>query len=321
MGKRKPDRLDFGIAIFHAAGDILNCTGILRQLKADHPTCRITWFTSERYRFALDHNPLIDELVTLEGDPVALDQRIDELKGSRPWTRFFDPAPYRNYDKLPDGALLDLVRAAAGVRWTVPSMPVVRLTVAEVAAARAYWQSLPEGPRILVETEFHSSQSPWKARSAFQMADALAGLDPCYVFTARNRPSYLDAFLARHPKAVWCAEPFRGNAELYNLCDAFIGVSSGISVLSLADWCRQDVLGIEFSRGEHWSCAPSGVHQNRFLEALETLRLRLAGEPCRPDFATGLAPLATLPGGRELIPCPSCVLSACRPVRGEDVVE
>lgn len=316
----------YGIAVFHALGDILNCTAILRQLKTDEPDCHITWFGSERYRAALEHNPWIDKLILLEGNPTELDACIPELRASHPWTRFFDIAPYRNYDKLPKGCLVDLVKAASGLRWTVPFVPVFRLTPTECEQARRYWAGLPEGPHILVETEFHSHQSPWNRRSVFQMLEVLAPLDPCFVFTAKQRPPFLDLLSKKHSKTVWCAEPFRLNAEFYNLCDAFIGVSSGISVLSLSDHCRTDVPSIEFVRGEHWSTAPAGraleryhcFTETRFLEALEALAIRLRDQPIEPDLAP--LPVFQRSETHERVPCPACYTGLAIPTRGADIV-
>jgi ADP-heptose:LPS heptosyltransferase/SAM-dependent methyltransferase len=319
----------FAIAIFHAAGDILNCTPIARQLRLDHPDAKITWITSERFAFLLDQNPHIDELIALPGDPKALPDRMEEFRQMRPWTRFFDPAPYRNYKLAPGGSLLEIIRASADLRWSAPPRSVMRLRPEEVEEARAYWATLPDGPKILLETDFLSDQSPWVDDCAFEVLDVLADLDPVLVFSARRCPPFLEALKARHAKTFWCELGFRPNAELYNLCDAFIGVSSGLSCLSLTDWCRRDVPSLELTRGDHWSLASSGVPLDRrygysrlrFREELENLKARLLGGALEPDFSPNIRALETLPDGRERIPCPACGCPGAHPVRGEDIVE
>ena len=55
----------FEIAVFHNMGDILLCTPIARQLKADYPGCQVVWFTAEAYAFILDNNPYVDQVVAL----------------------------------------------------------------------------------------------------------------------------------------------------------------------------------------------------------------------------------------------------------------
>jgi hypothetical protein len=60
----------YGIAIFHNIGDLLLCTPIPRQLKADDPACHITWYTSQRYAFVLNNNPYIDEVIALPDAPL-----------------------------------------------------------------------------------------------------------------------------------------------------------------------------------------------------------------------------------------------------------
>lgn len=270
----------FGIAIFHGIGDILNATIIARQLKADHPNAHLVWLTAEQYSFVLKNNPDIDELVTLPGDPRALDGQIDQLRAARPWDGFFVPAPYMAYDKLPGGDLTELLLATYDGKLTVPLRSVMELTPEEVAQARAWWAQLPaDRPRILVETEFFSSQSPWDVSYARDMIAALRPLQPVFVFTAKHRPPYLDELAADYPDILWCDLPFRLNAELYNCCDAFIGVSSAISCLSNSTWCREDIPHIEVVSGPHWSTWHFRHHTRRriafdrtkFGQALEWL--------------------------------------------------
>lgn len=251
----------YGIAVFRNIGDILLCTPIARQLKDSDPGCFVTWYTSERYAFVLDGNPYIDQIIALPADdPVLLDSLLPSLQAERAWTRFFAPAPYLNYHAsiptiVQSGiTLLDLVRDAAALKWSVPFMPVMKLTEDEVDAARAYRDSLPkDGPLVLVESEFNSNQTDWGVELALQMVNALKGLNPVLVFSAKNRPEYLDLLLEVYPRIYWCNVAFRLNAELFNLCNGFIGVSSGISTLSYATWCKDNVPRIEVSRGPHWS--------------------------------------------------------------------
>jgi glycosyltransferase involved in cell wall biosynthesis/ADP-heptose:LPS heptosyltransferase/2-polyprenyl-3-methyl-5-hydroxy-6-metoxy-1,4-benzoquinol methylase/Flp pilus assembly protein TadD len=319
----------YGIAIFHGIGDILNCTPIAKQLKINEPDCHITWFTAAKYRFILENNPYIDEIITLEGDVLALDKEIPRLQAERPWTRFFTPAPYMNYDVLPGGSLLDLIKTAARLDWTFEFIPIFSLTEKEKLAARMYWQALPKGKKILVETEFYSEQSHWKDDYAFEMADELREIDPVYVFTAKNKPPFFDEFHEKYPRSVWCAEPFRLNAEFFNLADAFIGVSSGISCVTFSDYCRRDVPRIEVSRGEHWSAAGYAhlselyicYHRARFNEALHSLAVRLSGKSAEHDFGARFAPIAELPNHKERVPCLACGSRQAIAVRGDDIVK
>ncbi len=263
----------YAIAVFHNLGDILLCTPIARQLKASDPDCFITWYCAERYALVLDNNPYIDEVIALQAeDPLLLDARIPQLAAERVWTRFFSPAPYMNiYASLPriveaGITLLDLVRDAAGLQWIVPFMPVMRLTAAEVQTARDYRNTLPvDAPMILVETEYDADQSIWDANFAVMLIDALRGINPVFVFTAKNRPAYLDQLLERYDRIYWCDLPFRLNAELFNLGSGFVGVSSGISTLTYSTWCRDNIPRIEVSRGAHWS---GFQHQNSRLLAV-----------------------------------------------------
>ncbi len=303
----------YGIAVFHNRGDVLAATPIARQLKADDPSCRVTYFTSRKYEHILAGNPYLDEVVGLEGDPEALDGEIPRLKESRSWRRFFTPAAYMNKEIHRGRAVFETVRDAASLEWTVPFEFVLRLSPREKAQADRYWSALPEGPKILVETEFFSDQSAWTEEFAFDLIDAFGSLSPVFLFTAGRKPPFLEAFRRRYPKAFWCKEPFRLNAEFYNRCDLFVGVSSGISALTLSDACRRDVLHLEVVGGWPWGAACLGRHRNlyvcfnreRYKAILLSLAARLAGESALPDFS----PLPALEeeGGRKIRrACPVC---------------
>ncbi len=320
----------FGIAIFYNIGDILNATMVAHQLKIDYPHCHLVWYTADKYKFIVENNPHIDELIGLPGNPQELYDNVECLKTTKEWTCFITPAPYLHYDKVPGGTLAELIEAGAGMQLTVPFIPVFRLTNEEKRKANVYWQSLPEGHKILVETEFRSSQSPWTDEYAFDMLNTLREAEPVFVFTSKNKPPFFDRFAAQYHKAVWCDQPFRFNAELLNLCDAFIGVSSGISCLASSDYCRNDILRIEVSNGEHWSAASYKQNlpnlqvcfsRKRFNEALERLAIRLRGTQEPADFSPRFAPLAQLSPKIERIPCLLCGSSEYTPLWGDDIVK
>ncbi|MDI6791962.1 MAG: hypothetical protein QME81_03725 [bacterium] len=284
----------YGIAIFHNIGDILLCTPIARQLKADDPACLITWYTSQRYAFVLNNNPYIDEVIALPDVPfhncrvlpvlqphvtpenagvLALNGEIPRLRNARHWTCFFTPAPYLNFhefanlyrvpgidDALSDvqiaasnGSLLDIIKAHVNFNWTVSDLPVMRLTGAEIAKVHEYISTLPAGVKILIETEFKSAQSYLDIDCLFKVITSSLHLRPVIIFTAKNKPVYFDELKKVYERVCWFSGEFRLNAELYNACNGFVGVSSGISTLTYSDWCRNDLPKLEASLGKHWS--------------------------------------------------------------------
>lgn len=169
-----------GIAIFHGLGDILNATIIARQIRSDHPDAHVVWYTAAQYAFILDGNPDVDEIVPLEGDPKALDSRIEKLRRERDWDAFYIPAPYLAYDKLPGGDLTELMLATYDRPITVPLRPVLVLSQQEVERARQWWAQLPsDRPRILVETEFFSQQSPWDPSYALPSSRHSSNIGRC----------------------------------------------------------------------------------------------------------------------------------------------
>ncbi len=258
-------RNEYAIYVLQALGDLVVTSQVAKQIKADDPNAYVVWFVLRKNSFILKGNPYIDELVELEGNNRDLDQRIEEFKLLRPWKRFLVPQPHLAYDKLPGGDLSELTKAAVGLEWTVPYVPVMRLNDAEIARARDYVAQLPAGLKIMVETEFQSDQTPWNVDYAKVMIHHLRHLNPIFIFSAKNEPSYLAELRSQYDRVEWCQLPFRENAELYNLMDAFIGVSSGISCLTYSDWCKTDVPHIEVVNNTHWSTYHFDNHTRRRL--------------------------------------------------------
>ena len=54
----------------------------------------------------------------------------------------------------------------------------LELTEEEKKQARDYWNSLPDGKKILIETEFYSEQSPFTDDYAFDMLEILKDISP-----------------------------------------------------------------------------------------------------------------------------------------------
>ena len=303
-----------GIAVYHALGDVLNLTPVARQLRHDHPEAHIQWFTSKACEPALRHNPDLDEVVIQEGEWADLDAGILSLAESGDFDDFYAPAPYLNYEAAPGGSLWDLYRAAPGLDWTEPVVPVLQLTPEEIQEARAWWDALEPGPRILIECDAHSQQSPWSLTTVDLVHELLGGLNPLYVFTARDLPAEVARIQSLGGRAVHCGLPWRLNAELFNRCDAFLGISSGISALTGSTACRVDVPSVEFVRGEHWSTAGLGRHrrrrfaysEGRYRAALQALSLELSGAASLPNFESRVVSLGATGRGRERIACPGC---------------
>ncbi len=320
----------FGIAVFHNIGDILLCTPIARQLKADNPDCEVIWYTSDKYKFILENNPFINQVVSFDGDPLILDKSIPELKSGRQWTWFFTPAAYMNYAKAPGGSLPEIVRSSVDFEWTVPFVPVLRLSESEKARAAAYWNGLPSGKKILIETEFHSQQSPLTKEYIEKLFEVLSPINPVFIFTAKNKPEYFDEFQNKYSKVFWCQEEFRLNAEFYNLCDAFVGVSSGISCISNSDYCRNDVPHLEISRGYHWSNASycSGKKElyvsyskARYVDGLCWIFNKLTDSAAEHCFSPRFKSDTYVYADKEIVPCSLCGEVGNTPARGNDIVK
>jgi hypothetical protein len=320
-----PARPLAAIIIFHAAGDILNATLISAQLRRDHPDYYIVFITCARYRTLLDHNPDLDQVIALVGEPAALDLDIPAIKAYQPWVEVFVPAAYFSPRLAQGWSIYRVTREPVGITLQADSLPVLVLSEAEQKAARAYWATLPPGPKLLIETEFNSNQSPWNDDYVEALGEILAPLGIIFIFTALNRPPFLDDFQQRFGHAFWCSLPFRLNVELFNLADALIGVSSGISVAVSSGWCRRDTPWIEICHGQLWSHVEIPVLRDfqicndlpRFRDALARIAHLVGGQNGTPNFA----PRFRRAEGDKVAYCPLCGSRDCVPIRGGAIVE
>jgi hypothetical protein len=320
-----PDRPLAAIIIFHAAGDILNATLVSAQLRRNHPEYYIVFITCERYKNLLDHNPDIDQLIALAGDPASLDLDMPAIKTYHRWVEVFTPAAYFSPGLAQGWTINRVTREPVGIALTDCRLPVLVLSDVERDEARVWWSTLPRGRKVLIETEFNSSQSPWNDDFVEALGTMLGPLGVIFIFTAFNRPPFFDDFQLRFGNAVWCALPFRLNVELFNLTDAYLGVSSGISVAISSNWCRRDIPWIEVCHGPIWSHVEIPELREfqlccdlpRFRDALGRLADRLGGSTGRPTFA----PRFPRPAGEERAVCPICGRTDAALIRGRQIVE
>ena len=297
----------FGIAVFEDRRDTIACTPLARQLKMSHPDSRIVWFSTERCAPVLENNRWIDEVVLIDAEGEAAYACVPDLRASESWEAFYTPSPARNAGRFGDAREWDLIRFGCdGVSWILPFQFVVELTTAETELARRYWARLPDGPKILVETEEGGPGEHWSPDWLFDLVDAFGDLEPTFVFVGESPPPKFYEFRDAYPRAVWCREPFRQWAEFVNLCDVFVGVNGPVSALAHSTWCRRNVPHVEVapdaSTGaaalqlpeEVWSC----YDRTRYREAITAIAARMRG-----DFAPTFDPRFS--GGNSRI-CPAC---------------
>ncbi len=249
---------------FGSNGDILNSTPIAKHLKITNPNEKIIWLTREKYTHCIKNNPFIDEIRTV-------DEKIFNKVNNVNLTFYYENlikksnlkedinvrflAPYYMFDKINmlDYSLLQIIKnITSGIKdWSCEFIPNVFLSEEEKQEAKNFIASIDnKNKNILIEYESFSQQSEFSEEYFEELAQIIQNKKYNLIFTGLRLPEYLKKYKLN---VFHYTGSFMSNAELYNLCDIFIGVSSGISCLTHSDYCDINKLRIEIVRGQHWS--------------------------------------------------------------------
>ncbi len=277
----------FGIVSLHTARDTVRVTALAHQIKMQDPGNTVVWYTSTRFAHLLENNPYIDQVVILDGSIQDQERRIPEFRLSRRWKKFLITSARTSVVSLPGTQAPGLQSTLIKHPYSDAFRPVMKLTAEEVHEARAFMSALPSGPKILLEGKDDESQSPWDVEHERMLIDRLRHLDPVIVLLSEQPPKNLERLQAIHANTYWFPNPSRQAAELYNQCDAFIGVSSAYSFIVQSDWCRNDIPTIEMARMaedstlayQHQEVRKICVDLDKFAAAIEWIDRILCKHP------------------------------------------
>lgn len=256
---------------FGAYGDILNSTPIAKHYKLSIPNCQITWMTLEKYKSVLLNNPFIDKIITVQEHSAesfsqyplyvqtnfSLKQQILELK----YDKIFFVAPYdwtinNSHFDVNKHSLLDIIktRLTDVERFSCEFIPTLYLSGEEINEAKNFYNTLTGKKKILVEHENFSNQSPFSELFVDILSAQVDGKNYDIIFSGKQKPKYLKNLQQKYKVNYYnYSGSFTSNAELYNLCDVFVGCCSGLTCLTHADYCDRNKIRIEVSNGIHWS--------------------------------------------------------------------
>lgn len=257
-------------------GDIVNTTMFPRLYK-ENGYDEVIWIAFRKNLGILKGNPYIDRLVAAEdivdnsyvrdsNHVVATALLRKQLEESDHDCVF--PAPYchTEYNGGTDVSLLNYIRKRLISEFNLKEetvaehLPQIFLSEDEIAEARTFFDALPKvGKIILVEHETFSDQTFINTEDLLTLARNLRKDSPelFFVFTGFRQISE-DGIISYNGS-------YKSNAELYNLCDGFISVGSGISCLIYSDYCPTDKPTMEIIRGRHWSSYDYAHKKNKLF--------------------------------------------------------
>ena len=249
-----------------AYGDILNTTPIAKHHKIVDPECEIVWVTREKYKSAIKNNKFIDKILIVEEK----NENIDNVRLTYEYIQFFKQkninakfvAPYStlfNKKPLPPArsTLLNIVQhETSGIEdFACDFIPNVFLSEEEKSEAQTFFNKLHGDKKIVLEYENFSEQSPFNEKYFLALCESINNKNIDLIFTGKRLPHYFTNKISDkyNINFYFYDGSFMSNAELYNLCDAFVGTSSGITCLTHSDYCDTEKLRIEVCYGYHWS--------------------------------------------------------------------
>jgi hypothetical protein len=259
---------------FGAFGDILNSTPIAKHFKLENPANHITWMTRQKYITSIKNNPHIDRILTPKEEHLGLDNQAEDknvymtsiLKkeiANLNYDKIFFLAPYvwtsaKKDINLLDYSLLYIIKNKLTdiQNFLCEFIPVVVLSEEEKNEAKTFFSRLTGDKKFLIEYESFSNQTPFGKNHVIKLCEAFNGKNYDFIFSGKHPPDYIESLKKDYNINFHFYEgSFMSNAELFNLCDYFVGCCSGLTCLTHSDYCDSMKPRIEVVYGYHWSSA------------------------------------------------------------------
>lgn len=257
-------------------GDNINSTLMFQPLKTHFPDCIIDVYTSSYYANAFYNNPLINHVIkhvaTDKQSALHLTTTIPPTIEKRGYDHIFAPHPMFNpsnwtsikHPELGTNLICAWIRALehANIPYKLPLETLLRLTKAEIRRVAAFCKKIKNMKRmrnILMEVHGESGQTFWDHHWTIDIGKYLLSKENTNLFISRRHNSDDVKELRKiAPDRVFFVGDLnlRECAELFNRCQIFFSVSSGLSNACNTNWCKKDITWIETTNSESATSAP-----------------------------------------------------------------
>lgn len=248
-----------------AYGDNINSTLMLKPIKKKYPDCIIDVHTSSAYHTAFLNNPYITNIIqyaaSTKEEALHLLMTIPPQIQNSNYDMIFVPHPMVNVDKWScalhqewgENLIFAWVRALEdrSIPYDIPLETIIQLTDFEIARVNAFRQSvhnMQHRRNILMEIHGESGQTFWDHNWTIGVGKHLLSSRDSNLFishkTYRDDIKYLQQQYPNH--VYWVGSlTLRECAELFNHCQLFVSISSGLSNACNTTMCRRDVQWVE----------------------------------------------------------------------------
>lgn len=245
-------------------GDNINSTLMLKPLKDKYPDSIIELHTSDLYANAFYNNPYIDKLIEHKASSKnqALGLAIDLVKTlpqivNREYDFLINHHPLFDQNRtsslhpeLGVNLVYSWVRALEeyDIPYELPLETRLYLTQKEVDNAREYLGTIDHQNKrkVLMEVHGESGQSYWNPHWTNRTVHHLANDDTVIFISRKVSGSDIEELKKIHKNVHFVGHlSIRECAELFNHCDVFLSVSSGLSNACNTNWCKKDIKWVE----------------------------------------------------------------------------
>ncbi len=250
---------------------------MLKPLKNKYPKSQIDVYTTSSYYSAFDNNPYVSNMIIANAvgkntclNYVNIYPSLLEKKG---YNHIINASPFINpgcwsscrYPQLGENLILSWARALdnIGVEYDLPLETILYLRQNEIDNVAQFIGKLPPDTvstfKLLMEVEGESGQSFWNPHWTHEVCEMLARDHNTTIFISKREPDPTTTYLTNsYPSRIFFAGQLsiRECAELYNKCNGFISISSGLSNACNTSWGNKTNKWIEVVNSEACSSMP-----------------------------------------------------------------
>jgi len=253
-------------------GDNINSTIMFGPIRRKWPDAVLDVYSSTIFGSAFVNNPHITNLfrvpATSKQEALHLLVTLPDQVAGCGYDIVFRPHPMVNADKwtaiksdLGTNLICAWVRALedADIPYTLPLESNLRLLPEEVENVSRFTSTVNMNRRnVLMETQGESGQTFWNAGWTVAVGKHLLNGHTNLFLSRRHSAQDVDELSSHAPGHVHFVGglSIRECAELFNRCDVFFSVSSGLSNACNTTWCKKTGRWVETINSQTVSSAP-----------------------------------------------------------------
>jgi ADP-heptose:LPS heptosyltransferase len=278
-------------------GDNINSTLMLSPIRLAFPESEIHIFTSNIYGNAFHNNKYIDRVIEHKcqnkNEAINLSIAVPPQIQNMGYSHIFSPHPMFNHDKWSstkhpewgENLIFAWVRALEDASIPYGSLHTLLYpTDQEIKKAQSFYQSTTciLRPKTLMEVFGESGQTFFDFNWLDKVVRFLVQHDHIIYISNKDRNNVINNLESQFPNNVFFAGglSIRECAVLFNECDNFISVSSGLSNACNTDYCKKNIQWIEVVNS--LTCSSAAIRKegkhfwhvndlNQFIDFLKTI--------------------------------------------------